>query len=274
MIALAQLGISTNIKWGAYTWSKCYDQHNIRDIYFGLNNDKLFDYNELYISVGSNMEEKRTLLDKLKYNKSKIKVYFDISNNKILDDFCKLQDQKDILEKYFEKQDITHISIDIEPHVHFNDRSDWKDKSNRDYYLNIWLELLKYIRKKLPSKPLKVAIPLFYPEHILIKLRNILNEPGDGVLVMCYEFRRNNDGTLINGLGLNNGRIIQINRVYDIFYDLENRLLLRINDFNTYEELYETAVKNYLQITNNNQIGLLKLRERIEVLKSNTTLIN
>lgn len=267
LIGLIQTSFSINIKWSTYTWSKCYDEYNIRDIYFGLNNDKLFDYDELYISVGTNMEKKRALVDKLKYNKSKIKVYFDISNNKILDDFCRLQDQKDILRKYFGKQNITHISIDIEPHVYFNDKADWKDRSNRDYYLNIWLDLLKYIREKLPGIPLKVAIPLFYPEHILRELRNILNEPGDGVLVMCYEFKRNSNGTLVNGTGLNNGRMKQINRIYDIFYDCENRLLLRIKDFNTYEELYQTAVKNYLPITNNNQIGLSTLRDRIEVLK-------
>ena len=178
----------------------------------------------------------------------------DISNNRLLDDYSQIIEQVGIIERHFNINEIQQISIDIEPHAHFNRKDengdmiypDWPD--NMDYYFRIYTGLVRAITEAFPERYFSIATPTFFPAWVYRELYELV----DCIYIMYY-------------VSFNDGKLEQIQDIYNVFKSKKAYVFYQLRDFNSYDELdvRRLDTQNRTEINN---FGLLSLETRIDFL--------
>ena len=254
-------------KRAVYLWEHLFDNKNVDRIYQAITNDPDFNFNTIKIAMDDDMTPHRQLYDRLKASHPDMEITLDISNNKLLDDFSKIDEQLDLMYTYFGDvlDDIPTISIDFEPHAHFNRKDQFTGEpiyqnptwpEDNDYYLRIYIDLIKAIKVKLPDKRFCVATPTFFPAWTIFELYDI----SDCIYIMYYET-------------FNSGKDEQVRDIHSVFISKESYIILQSVDFPNAQhpgldkfEALQAEFDRISAMSTITNLGLLDLEKRIDFL--------
>ena len=239
-----------------YIWDKMFDVYNrnVSTVYDAITNDPKYTYTRINIALADDMTNQVELYNLLKQTHPQIEISLDISNNQLLDDYSKVQEQYDIIDMNFDINEIQQISIDIEPHAFFNRKDDdgnllypdWP--TDPDKYYNIFLGLVDAIVAAFPGKYFSIATPTFFPAWVYHSLYTKV----DCIYIMYY-------------VTFNDGKLQQIKDIYNVFKSKKAFIIYQIYDFDNYDELdarrEDTAIRSEVE-----NYGFLALRNRVAVL--------
>lgn len=157
-----------------YIWSK----------EFAINNNAILSFikshniNVALISASKNIDCYK-LYDFTKIaNKNKIKVEFLIGDNSWI--YPEKRDKILNKLKFLSQFNNFYIHLDVEPHTIKS------LKKYRDKYLNMYLEMLKYIKDNFPKYKISISIPTFYNIKYVEKFSNYV----DYIYLMAYEYKK------------------------------------------------------------------------------------
>ena len=246
-------------KRAVYLWEHLFDNKPVNRIYEAITNDPVFNFNTIKIAMDDDMTPHRQLYNMLKQSHPNMEITLDISNNQLLDDFSKIDEQLDLMYTYFGDvlDDIPTISIDFEPHAHFNRKDKFTGEplyknptwpEDNDYYLRIYIDLIKAIKEKLPDKRYCIATPTFFPAWTIFELYDL----SDCIYIMYYET-------------FNSGKDEQVRDIHSVYISKESYIILQSVDFPDYNALLSEfdRISTMSTITN---LGLLDLEKRIDFL--------
>lgn len=169
-------GYNIKTQNAVYIWSKTFDKYSISQMLTEL---KLMNANKAVISINKSNDLKVKLLDFAKAAKQqKIETIGMIGKNSFIypENKAAMVDEINYL---LEIPNIKEIHLDVEPHTIA------ALKKDRDKYLTMYINMLKYAKEAIAGKNVKlsVSIPLFYDGKYLPQIIELV----DNIYLMTYE---------------------------------------------------------------------------------------
>jgi len=157
-----------------YIWSKEFNKESNENIISFLKQKNI---NIAIISVSHNTDFNK-LNEFLSATKNKIKVEFLIGDNKWI--YPEKRDKIDAKLQLLSKFNNFYIHLDVEPHALLDLKKD------REKYLNMYIQMLQYIKKNYPKYNISISIPTFYNIDKVTQMAKYV----DKIYLMAYEYKK------------------------------------------------------------------------------------